>query len=83
MTVTEEIERIQAKIAAGTLDPNEEMFPLFAHDFLAAGAVTAWAGAAMALKVPVERIQSAMRTAAKMRAYPNKKIPGIRKEPLR
>lgn len=79
MTVTEELERIQAKITAGTLDPNEEMFPLFAHDKLAAGAVTAWAGAARAIGVPSERVESAMRTAAKMRAYPNKKIPGVRK----
>jgi len=55
------------------------MFPLFAHDLLAAGAVTGWAAAARALKVPTERVESAMRTAAKMRAYPNKKIPGVRK----
>lgn len=81
MTVTEEIERIQSKIAAGTLDPDEEMFPLFAHDLLAAGAVTGWAAAARALKVPTERVESAMRTAAKMRAYPNKKIPGVRTVP--
>ena len=78
MTVTEEIERIQAKIAAGTLDPNEEMFPLFAHDKLAAGAVTAWAGAARAIGVPAERVHSAMQTAAKMRAYKNKKVPGVK-----
>lgn len=79
MTASEAIVWLQQGIASGKIKPDEPCFPLVAHDFLAAGAVTTWAGAARDIGVPESRCQAAMQTAQEMRDWPEHHVPGCGK----
>jgi hypothetical protein len=76
MTAQEEISRLQAKIADGSLSPDEPLFVLRAKDAFASLAIDAWSRAAHAAGAPMMMLDDAAQCAAAMRKWPVKEVPG-------
>lgn len=76
MRAAAEIANLQAKVASGTLDPDEPIFVLRARDVLAAGLVYQWATLAEEAECPQEKLDEARACAAQMDAWPVKRSPG-------
>ena len=76
MKAIEEVARLAAKIADGSMSPNEPIFVLRAQDKLAPGIVQQWAWEARRFCVPDAKIAEAVEWATVMEQWPTKQIPG-------
>ena len=77
MKAKDEVERLQRKLADGSLPPDEPLFCLRARDMLAAGCVRAWISACDKIGgVPEEKMQEATMLAMDMDKWPVKQTPG-------
>jgi hypothetical protein len=83
MKASEEIKRLQAKLASGDLHPDEPLFVIRGQDVFAPAIVAAWAqrciDSGRECKVtapPIEKIEESLRIAKDMLKWPVKQFPG-------
>lgn len=80
MRADEAVKWLQDRIADGRLRPDEPVFPLVAHDWLAGAAVIGWASTARAIGVPEDRCRAAETCAHAMQAWPEHHVPGTKRK---
>ena len=77
MRVSDELNRLQAKLDVGEMSLDEPIFVLRARDSTAAATVQLWIGGVALLGTPESKIDEANETANLMRDWPEKQIPGV------
>ena len=77
MRAIDVIERLQRKIADGSMSPDEPLFVLRAQDMTAADRVREWVSVARKLGCPVEKYSEASEVADAMTRWPMRKVPGV------
>lgn len=77
MKAKDELARLAAKLANGSIDPEEPLFTLRAKDWHAAFTVEYWCGLCRTYGGSVEKIDEAEGIARQMRSWPIKQLPGI------
>jgi len=76
MEAKQEIERLQKKLADGSLPPDEPLFVLRSQDMFADKFVDLWANQAQCAGSPEGMVAEARQLAAKMRGWSPRRIPG-------
>jgi len=76
MKASEELKRMQAKIASGDMSPDEPLFVLRAQDYLSGDTVRFWAELARECFVPSAKVDEAEQHSLVMDAWPIKQVAG-------
>ncbi len=76
MKAIEEVARLSAKIADGSMSPNEPLFVLRGQDALAVFIVREWILLASTYGTPPAKLTEAMQRAAEMDEWQPRQIPG-------
>jgi hypothetical protein len=76
MKAIDEVARLAAKIADGTMSPNEPLFVLRGQDLLAPIVVREWVKIAEQHGVPSTKLEEAAGLAAKMDEWEPRQVPG-------